>query len=280
MVVGADAAQSVRQVRRSRVVMIGRLLASLALGLLVSRLLPEPPAGLHAAQTSIASTATVPRRAETAVELATGAEPDVTVIGHDCRGRDFRRSGFAATVGTERGIVTTLHAVVGCRSVSAQIGAATASNLLVTMVDVARDVAFLTSGDVLPAPLLGSTPTPVNRPAGTHATEDRSLVVDLRQAPAVELASLVSPDDFATLRERRSPDPRIPIYAATAAGAPEVFGAPVFDAAGAIVGVRNGVRPATGPIGWVVPLDEIEWMPPVQNETAMDRLAALTTLLW
>jgi hypothetical protein len=280
MVVGADAAQSIGKVRRSRVAMIRQFLASLALGLLVSRLLPGPPTGLSAAQTGIVSTGTAPRLAETAVELATGAEPDVTVTGHDCRGRDFRRSGFAATVGNERGIITTLHAVVGCRSVSARIASATASNLLVTMVDVSRDVVFLTSGDVLAGPLPGSAPTPVNRPAGMRAAEDRSFVVDLRRAPVAELASIVSADDLATLRERRSPDPRITIYAATAAGAPEIFGAPVFDAAGAIVGMRNGITRATGPTSWVVPLDEIDWMPPVQNETAMDRLAALTTLLW
>ena len=212
--------------------------------------------------------------------LATGPDGEMTVIGRDCRGRDFRRSGFAATVGREDGIITTLHAVVGCRTVSAEIGAATATNLLVTLVDVARDVAFLTSSDVPLSTLFEPAPRRVDRRTGAPAAEDHALVVDLRRVPVAALGSIVSADDLAVLRDRRSPDPRITIHAAAAAGAPEILGAPVFDAAGAIVGVRNGITRVTSPTSWVVPLDEIDWMPPVQNETAMDRLAALTTVLW
>jgi hypothetical protein len=220
------------------------------------------------------------RRLETARPSSDRADlAVVTVVGHDCRGRDFERSGFAATVGRERGIITTLHAVVGCRSVSAQRGAATASNLVVTMVDVGRDVAFLTSADDSLTALLASTPAPVDR-SGAKPADDRAMVVDLRKAPLLDLASIVWGDDLTALRERRSPDPRIRVRDAAAAGAPETLGAPAVDAAGAIVGVRNGITRAARPVSWVLPLDELDWMPPVQNETEMDRLATLTTLLW
>jgi hypothetical protein len=219
------------------------------------------------------------RRVETVRPSPDRAEPVVvTVVGHDCRGRDFDRSGFAATVGRERGIITTLHGVVGCRSVSAQRGAATTSSLLVTMVDVARDVAFLTSVDDSVA-VLGPTPRPVDR-STAKPVDDRAVVVDLGQAPVSDLASIVGGDDLTAIRERRSPDPRIRVHAPAAAGAPDTLGTPVIDAAGTIVGVRNGITRAARPLSWVLPLDELNWMPPVQNETEMDRLATLTTLLW
>ena len=186
------------------------------------------------------------------------------VLGNDCRGRDLLQSGFRTTVDGEVGIVTTLHGVVGCRAVAAENATERGRGLEIAMVDVSRDVAFLSS-DAL--------------------RTDRSLRVSasppsVAGADAVPIRDLATADQLAALTDRRSPRPEIVVFHRAGSSHHDNFGAPVLDGAGAIVGVENGVDGASGSLGWVVAYQGIEWTPPVQNEPEMDRLASLSSPLW
>ncbi len=187
-----------------------------------------------------------------------------TVVGHDCLGRDLVRSGFRAIVDGEVGIVTTLHGVVGCRAVFAEDGGERVSGLEIASVDVSRDVAFLSRETPSTARFLRAGVGPPS----------------IGGSRTVPIAALVPADELAVLGDRRSPRPEVAVFGPTRTSNPRDFGAPVLDAAGAVVGVENGVAGAFGPIGWVIPWQDIEWSPPVQNETEVDRLASQRSPLW
>ena len=155
------------------------------------------------------------------------------------------------------------------------------SNLLVAMVDVRRDVAFLLTDDAAnPLAAAATASTSASRFEGRGVPRNQALEIDLRRALTASIASVADVVDLPTLAERRSPDPALTIHAPAAGDAPEVLGSPALDTAGTVVGMRNGITRAARPLSWVVALDEIDWMPPIQNETEMDRLATLTTVLW
>lgn len=187
------------------------------------------------------------------------------VTGHGCQGPDRIQSGFMAMVDGEAGVVTTLHGVVGCSSVVADGTGWRAEGLDIARVDVGRDVAFLT-GDTLRGARLERGPPGKGARPGLETVAVRSIL----------------PDDVrSAVADRRSPSLQTLVLAWPTAEGPPDFGAPVVDAAGSIVGVENGVHAAVGLIAWIVPYRDIQWMPPVQNETEMDRLATLSTApLW
>jgi hypothetical protein len=186
------------------------------------------------------------------------------VVGNGCRAREFVQSGFRIIIAGQVGIVTSLHGVVGCRSVSAENRSERVAGLYLELVDVSRDVAFLSS-DTL--------------------RTDRSLRATAGQAPlagtdAVAIRELVTMEQVAALTDRRSPRPEVLVLRRSDGSRPPDFGAPMLDATGAIVGVENGLAGETGTVGWVVAYRSIEWIPPVQDETEVDRLASLSTPLW
>ncbi len=209
-----------------------------------------------------------------------------SIEAHDCRGRDLRQTGFRTLVDGVVGIVTTLHGVVGCGSVEAENGRDRLRGLGITRVDVSRDAAFLSSDSMQGEGMLraASDSAPMTDveavgPGASVALEPRRRLT-FRVGHAVRVAEIVSGDTAAALRERRSPDPGILVFSLAEAADRHDFGAPILNPAGLVVGVENGVLDGTGTAGWVVASRDIEWTPPVQNETQMDRLAALSAPLW
>ena len=199
-----------------------------------------------------------------AVQAQTIEDNVFRVLGTDCRGRDLVESGFRTTVDGEVGIVTTLHGIVGCAAVVADNGTERVGGLEIARVDVARDVAFLSSETL---------------------RTDRALPVSASPRPvagaeSVPIMDLATADQLAALTDRRSPKPEILVFHLARGPHQPNFGAPVLDGAGSIVGVENGVAGPSGSIGWVVAYEGIEWTPPVQNEPEMDRLASLRSPLW
>ena len=184
------------------------------------------------------------------------------VLGSGCRAREFVQSGFRTTIDREVGIVTTLHGVIGCRAVSAESEAEHVSGLYLSMVDVSRDVAFLTS-DAL------RTDRSLRAAAGPSS---------IARAEAVAIGDLATSDQLTLLADRGSPRPEIVVFRPSTSR-PD-FGAPVLDAAGSIIGVENGLAGEAGVVGWVIAYQSIDWIPPVQDETQVDRLASLSTPLW
>ena len=186
------------------------------------------------------------------------------VVGRDCRSRDHAQAGFRTTVDGTVGIVTTLHGVVGCREVSAENSSEGVRGLEITRVDVPRDVAFLSSSTL----------------RTDRALSHAALPPSMATVDALPIRDLVTVDQLAALADRRSPKPEVFVRHLTGGVRPQSFGAPVLDPAGFVVGMENGVTGPSGAVAWVVAFQDLEWTPPVQNETEIDRLAGLTSPLW
>lgn len=220
---------------------------------------------------------------------ATAARPFVyrlKIAGCAFTPTDRRQTGFRVQGVT--GIVTALHGVADCTTVDAVTDEGEVfSELVITAVDVAHDVALLSSQELdglttdgfVVSPLatdelLAATVEIVGYPLGLDKQDSDRIerVRDLEPLDKI-IPDAEEPPAFA---ERRSPQLDIPVFNLQAQLLPGHSGAPLLDQQGQVIGVGNGgLRGGTVNRSWAIPWRAIQWQPatiePMQKE--LERLA-------
>ena len=176
-------------------------------------------------------------------------------------------------VAGKQGIVTALHGVVDCANINAVPDGSGQPFLGLTLrdVDVAHDVAVLSSPELDAAPLTGlpvvaelesqyEDLTLLGYPLGL----DKQLpTMDVKVTDKAQLENFIpASQDRTTLRQRMSPDLSIQVLSVRAHVLPGHSGAPLLDASGSVVGVANGgLEGGTVEIAWAIAWPDIDWRP-------------------
>lgn len=206
-----------------------------------------------------------------------------TDCGAGQRGRrltGFREAGKA-------GIVTALHGVVGCRTITASNVSDTRDlgQLRIVEVDVARDLALLSSPVLAgaaasgiprgPAPVAGTALWVVGYPHGVPSVLSSRLT--LRRPPQLRLSALLPLSaPLREFRERGSPSASIPVLSLEGHLTVGHSGAPILNSAGQLVGVANGgLASGATEITWAIPYPgpAAGWQGAAAAAPAVERLA-------
>jgi len=200
---------------------------------------------------------------------------------------DRRQTGFR--VQGVAGMVTALHGVADCQTISAiaDDGQEVFNDLVIQQVDIERDIALLISPDLTQKPSDGLALSPltarailttplsiVGYPLGLDAqdVESNLLVRDLEALDAI----IPDPEETEALRLRRSPALTTTVLNLQAQLLPGHSGAPLLDPENRLVGVGNGgLRGGTVNRSWAIPWSAVQLqpitLPPIKQQ--------LTTLL-
>ena len=191
------------------------------------------------------------------------------VHGQTCgpNSKSFVQSGFRATVNGQKGLVTALHGIVGCQHASARQGELSCiSDLQLTMVDVARDVAFFSSQQLATiegSGLKGTAPPGegqlqvVGYPWGVMT--QRSHEVAYHEVP-VETLDFLPPSMQVSFDKRQSPALEIKVLSLKGMIQPGYSGAPVLDEKQQVIGIANGgLAGGFAQINWAIPFSDIQW---------------------
>lgn len=183
---------------------------------------------------------------------------------------DRRQTGFRVQ-GTV-GIITALHGVADCQTISAVAdhGQEIFNDLVIEQVDIERDIALLTSSDLTQKPSDGlalsmltnsailTTPLSIaGYPLGLDAqdVESNLIVRDLETLDAIIPAS----EETAAFRLRRSPALTTTVLNLQAQLLPGHSGAPLLDPENRLVGVGNGgLRGGTINRSWALPWSDVQ----------------------
>jgi hypothetical protein len=182
---------------------------------------------------------------------------------------NYVASGFAYRVRQETGILTALHAVVGCDSIRARGVDLFVSDLSIALVDIDRDVAWLrapgasskafdaivleparsSSGDLRVVGFPQGVPIPLVHP------------VPLQTQRRVKLENLLPPGDPGSqaIIKRQSPSTSQTVLSLLGALQPGHSGAAIVDSGDRVVGIGDGgLKQGTVQIGWGFDLAAIE----------------------
>ncbi|MHC4560846.1 MAG: S1 family peptidase, partial [Planctomycetota bacterium] len=186
------------------------------------------------------------------------------------------------------GIITALHGVVGCESITAHSDDGNRDNnlfrnLVIREVDIERDVALLWSDDMenaLPGGL--EEASPAAEPSSPLRVMGYPLGLSTqRPLLSIEILSLEKlvnriPDydpSKKILLKRQSPSLEIMVLDLQTSLVPGHSGAPLLTADGRVFGVANGgLKEGAIEISWAIPWHEIEWRP---VESELTRLTEL-----
>lgn len=180
-------------------------------------------------------------------------------------------SGFVANLKTQNGVpaiglVTALHGVANCKTISAANSKRSIYNLVLTDVDLKRDIAFLTSSSTsassyLPTqtalPKTGGSVRILGYPEGSNVQWDLAMIP--RAGPLLKLSDLLNDQDRQALSARKSPDVEQEVMALMGPIQPGLSGSPVLTEGGQVLAVANGGLGLGSDIGWAIPYSEIEW---------------------
>jgi hypothetical protein len=183
------------------------------------------------------------------------------------------------------GIITALHGVVDCKSITARSDDKKGNNkfrkLTIVEVDIERDVALLRSDDMKHAPAGGLEVAPSTTPKGVlHVmgypegfSSQRPLVkVELLGSPRLK-ERIPNDSSKAGLEKRKSPSLEIEVLDLQASLLPGHSGAPLLTEAGQVYGVVNGgLDQGAIEVSWAIPWHDID-LHLVEDEE--DRLLAL-----
>lgn len=202
---------------------------------------------------------------------------------------DRRQTGFRVQ-GTV-GIVTALHGVADCQTISAVAdnGQEIFNDLDIVQVDIERDIALLVSPELaqrtsdglalstLTASAILTTPLSITGyPLGLDAqdVESNLLVRDLEPLDAI----IPDPEETDALRLRHSPALTITVLNLQAQLLPGHSGAPLFDPENRLVGVGNGgLRGGTVNRSWAIPWSDVQ-LQPVTLPQVKQGLTALSAM--
>jgi hypothetical protein len=211
-----------------------------------------------------------------AISPALAQSPYVfTVDASGCAGGVKARSQSGFRVLGTKGIVTALHGVVGCKSVTVRTerGQILYETLEIGKVDVDNDATLLISDELYKLPAdgfqldnsasysAGSKVTVLGHPFSIKAL---STTFSLRDPPVVQLRNIVPDDVLARLQERNSPNPLTEVLSLESGNLlPGHSGAPVLSAGGRVIGVADGgLKGGTVQISWAIPFGQIRWVSP------------------
>lgn len=179
------------------------------------------------------------------------------------------QTGFR--VKNQVGIITALHGIVGCQSITAQSGDGSKNfvDLVISKVDIRRDTALLVSNQLahLNAEGLdgGSLATAADKlmvvgyPLGLVDQQEADVSIKYAKAP---LRTLIKPQVRTYLSKRASPAVDILAYRVQGPLVPGHSGAPILDRAWHVVAVGNGgLESGYVDMGWAIPWEQIEWKP-------------------
>jgi hypothetical protein len=213
---------------------------------------------------------------------AAAQQQDVFLIkALGCRQGDNFLTGFR--VQGREGVYTSLHGVVGCRDLSAELDEQKPiERLLLSQSDVRNDVAVLTSPDIGPAvELRASTATtwPPRTPIVVWGHPRGIDLIDtdgrLKAVPTSPLKSLIDPSSRAAYARRRSPDPQTTVLRLEAPLIPGHSGSPVMDAeTGQVIAVVDGGLAEGSEIAWAMPLTRLQ-LRPASSDPELDRIKSL-----
>lgn len=215
------------------------------------------------------------------------------IVARDCShsSQMIMQTGFL--VAEPVGIVTALHGVVHCQSITALPGdgvsGAKAVVLEIDQVDIVRDLALLspvpTETVVLPTNGLQTVSSSaagaltnlcvIGYPLGISA-QLTSQQINVRPHLHQRLADLIPSDQelLAALRDRNSPGPETQVLSLEAALTPGHSGAPIINRYNQVIGVANGGLAKEGAvmISWAMPWQDIVWQPVETQWPALETL--------
>ena len=185
------------------------------------------------------------------------------------------------------GIVTALHGVLGANSVGAYNEIHQRfSNLQIDAVDIAHDLALLSSPTVVKLGAIGLG-VPVNNllkprqrldgwghPQGINL---RATPVYVNKVPTKNLVTLIPSELQDTFQTRKSPASDITIIDLDAPLVPGFSGGPLLNDAHEIVGVIDGGLQKESQICWAIPIDQIHWRNLDESKTELERLKQMPT---
>lgn len=170
-----------------------------------------------------------------------------------------------------KGIVTALHGVLGCKTITAQPGGngPTFDNLIIGKVDIKRDVALLWSESLNQTQAQGLeillSPKAndyiglqvIGYPFGLFRQKP---TVDVKVTELTELGNLLPEEAMPAIGKRASPALDIKVFSVQAHLVPGHSGAPLMTQAGRVMGVGNGgIDLGRVEMAWVIPWSAIEW---------------------
>ena len=200
----------------------------------------------------------------------------------DC-GPDSSRyllSGAKISVNGTPGIVTALHGVVGCDSISARNSDhGTVNDLVITLIDVSHDVAFLTSSQLkdsdeylFPASTDDGDLRVIGYPMGI--LYQMSHPQEFHENKLVQLAKLIPPGEIAdALADRSSPSLVSIIYSLRGVLIGGYSGAPILNSNNEVVAIAlGGLADGLPEINWATPTESLKWESLAMNRDVLDLL--------
>jgi hypothetical protein len=187
-----------------------------------------------------------------------------------CPASPVNRSLTGFRVRGEKGIVTALHGVVGCKAirVKSDYGDLLTGPLTLSRFDVEADAALLVSDELLAKPANG-----INISRAPAAEGSRALVlghpldtgyhetdVIIRRPALRPLFQEVPGDVYEALRARNSPSVKLNILSIQGPVVPGHSGAPVVDMRGDLLGIADGgLKGGTVEQAWAIPYALVSW---------------------
>jgi hypothetical protein len=210
--------------------------------------------------------------------------PVFLVEASDCVSLPLLRTQTGFLLEGTPGLVTALHGVAGCATVSARQpdqNSVTHKGLRPRSVDIERDVVIL-SGPTLPtAGGLQPHPTSLPGPGAVRVVGHPSGIAGLPQMELkllfgsfVPLSMVVTPELYAAMAKRASPSIDIEVLGLDGNLQPGHSGAPILDSSDRVLGVASGgLGKGSLGIGWAIPLSRVQWASVSVRQAEIDNLA-------
>ncbi|RIK40157.1 MAG: hypothetical protein DCC55_15855 [Chloroflexi bacterium] len=211
--------------------------------------------------------------------------PHVFRIHSKCDVEPRQRVQTGFRVKRQKGIITALHGVLGCSTITAQPGGNGRSfaNLKVVAVDISRDLALLRSDEMAQSDSGGLDEVPTFTTGELIVVGYPRLVASQRpttvKAEYIEpLYNLLPEQVIPYLRRRSSPMLDLDVYSVEGHLAPGHSGAPLITRDWRVVAIGNGgLDVGRVEMAWAVPVHAIAWKPVTQAGIAAE-LKKLATM--
>jgi tetratricopeptide (TPR) repeat protein len=210
----------------------------------------------------------------------------------DCAGDAQLRIQTAFRIAERPGLVTALHGVIGCNSITAisEAGGVLTKPLKVEYVDVDHDAAILQSDELRQLKAEGiavardvkwnalGTVKAYGHPFGMYQHDQSLSVRDPPLRPLIEElpATPEAREVVRLLLERNSPKRDVRVLSLQGHLVPGHSGAPVLDSRGRVVAIANGgLERIGGDFSWAIALTDVVWKTMYEARLEYNRLLAL-----
>jgi len=217
-----------------------------------------------------------------AVSSTPGGEYVYRIKAQDCGNSLEARVQTGFKLRGKAGIVTALHGVVGCNDLSAISESMLLKDLKIDEVDIARDLAFLSSNQLYAEDGLNITDQSnlygevriIGHPQAISGIHEMAL--DIPRPAIRALRELVPAELWSQLQQRKSPQISVQVVSVNGNLQPGHSGAPILDTEDRAIGVASGgLGNGTLGIGWAIPISRAQWRPASTERSELSRLAKL-----